>query len=217
MHMKQLHFEDYEELARDIADTFDSLDDECGEVSVIAKYDEAKEIIRELLCIGYNIASVDLHKEEFENYFDEYIISLNFDGVWCEKFKRKNGYFTDESNATYIMDNCSSAVIPYCKSKNVYEVSVDNQEDENSETAHEYTVNGKNVDKKAFDEYVCKFAPDKTNKEDISENDGYSISLKCELDTDEVLEIIKYMEWRMDHMNDIFREIDCFRRLLFNW
>lgn len=103
--MKQLQFEDYEEFSCDIADKFDSLEDEFGDVSIIAKYEEAKEIIRELLCLGYDVASIDIHDELWENYYDEYIISLNFDGVWCEKFKRDSGYFTDESNVIYIMDN----------------------------------------------------------------------------------------------------------------
>ena len=122
--MKQLQFNDYEEFVCDISDTFNNIDDEYGEVSIIAKYNEAKEIIKELLCIGYDIASVELDKEEFENYYDEYIIGLNSDGVWCEKFKRDTGYSTDESTVIYIMDNCSSKVIPHCKANTVYEVKI---------------------------------------------------------------------------------------------
>lgn len=128
--MERLEFDNYEEFACDITDSFDDIDNEFGDVSIIAKYNEATEIIRELLCIGYNVASVELHMEKFENYYDEYIIGLNHDGVWCEKFKRDNGYFTDESNVIYIMDNCSSAVISYCKSRNLYEVSVGECDDE---------------------------------------------------------------------------------------
>lgn len=224
--MERLEFEDYEEFACDIADKFDSLEDEFGDVSIIAKYDDAKEIIRELLCLGYNVASVELHREEFENYYDEYIVSLNFDGVWCEKFKRDTGYFNNESNVTYIMDNCSSAVIPYCKSNNLYEVSIEdidhseNDEDE-FETEHTYTVNGKSVDKKTFNAYVSTFAPelvqsDDNEEDEISDNDNYSISVKCNLDADEALELITDIERRIMHMNDMFREMDNFRRL-FNW
>lgn len=221
--MERLEFEDYEKLACDIADTFGNIEDEFGDISIIAKYDEAKEIIKELLCIGYDVASVELHKEEFEEYWDEYRIAINFDGVWCEKFKRDIGYFTDESNVIYIMDNCSSAVIPYCKGKAVYEVSVgdidsfENDDKEGSETGRTYTVNGKSVDKKTFDEYVSKFAPDFVDDEDSeSENGDYTISVKCNLDADEALEIIADMERRITHMNDMFREMDNFRRL-FNW
>lgn len=220
--MERLKFEDYEEFACDIADTFDNIKEEYGDISIIAKYNEATEIIKELLCIGYNVASVELHREEFENYYDEYIIGLNHDGVWCEKFKRDSGYFNDESNVTYIMYNCSSAVIPYCKSENIYEVSVKDvndseNDDEASEAERIYTVNGKSVDKETFNNYVSKFAPDLVDNEDNkSRNGDYSISVKYNLDADEALEIIADMERRMMHMNDMFREMDNFRRL-FNW
>lgn len=214
--MEQLQFENYEELACDISDTFDNIEDEYREVSIIAKYNEAKEIVKELLCIGYDIASIELHREKFEKYFDEYIISLNFDGVWCEKFKRDTGYFNDESNVIYIMDNCSSAVIPYCKSENLYEISVDDPVEEGSEE-HSYMVNGKTVDKKTFNEYVSKFAPDLLDKDDDTSNkDDYFISLNRNIDAHEASEIIRDMEHRIMHMNDMFREMDCFRRL-FNW
>ena len=153
--MEQLQFENYEKFVCDIDDTFDNLKEEYGEVSVVAKYNEAKEIITELLCIGYDVASVELHREEFENYFDEYIISLNFDGVWCEKFKRDSGYLNDESNVIYIMNNCSSTVIPYYKSENLYEVSVGNSIEEDSKE-HSYMVDGKSVDKATFNNYVSK-------------------------------------------------------------
>ncbi len=128
--MEQLRLEDFEELAYSISDTFNNLTSEYGDVSIIAKYNEARKIIKELLCIGYDAVSIEIHREYFEHYYDEYIISLNFDGVWCEKFKRDTGYFTDKSDVIYIMDNCSSSVIPYCESKNIYEVSVgeDNEE-----------------------------------------------------------------------------------------
>lgn len=162
--MEQLQFEDYEELACEISDTYDSLEDEYGEVSIIAKYDDAKEIIRELLCLGYDVASINLHRKEYEKYYDEYLINLNFDGVWCEKFKRDTGYFTDESAVIYIMDNCSSNVIPYCKSENIYEVSVCDSEAEESEK-HSYRINGKPVDKETFDKYVSTF-----KEEDYDEN-----------------------------------------------
>lgn len=215
--MKQLQFENYEEFACDISDTFDNLDDEYGDVSIIAKYDEAKEIIKELLCIGYDVASIELNREDFAEYWDEYLISLNFDGVWCEKFRGDTGYFTDESTVTYIMDNCSSNVIPYCKSKNVYDVSVGDFDDEESEAEQPYMINFEPVDKETFDKYASKFAPDLVNTEDEApDNDNYSIIVKCNLDAYDTLEIIKDMEYRMMHMNDMFREMNYFRQLL-NW
>lgn len=223
--MKRLEFKDYEEFACDIADKFDTLDKEnFDDVSVIARPNEVKEIFRELVCLGYDLCNITYERIDWDGYEDEYILSLFPEGIWIEKFKRENGYIEDESSATYIMDNCSSAVIPYCKSKNLYEVSVgdtDGSEDdeEESETEHTYTINGKSVDKETFDKYVSKFSPDSVDNEEkdkTSDDDNYSISVKCNLDVDEALGIIADMEHRMMHMNDMFREMDCFR-WLFNW
>ena len=47
-----------------------------------------------------------------------------------------------------------------------------------------------------------------------SDDDRYSIKIKCDLDADEAMEMIKDMENRMERMNDMFREMDYFRRLL---
>lgn len=205
--MERLEFEDYEEFACDIADSFDDIDNEFGDVSIIAKYNEIKEIIKELLCLGYNVASIELHREEFENYYDEYIVNLNFDGVWCEKFKRDTGYFADESNVIYIMDNCSSAVIPYCKSNDLYEVSVryidDSENDgKESETERTYTVNGESVDKEKFDEYVSKFKETKNNDND---DFGYSVTVKVGLDTDKAEEMIRDMNRNLSReVSDMF-------------
>ena len=220
--MKRLQFEGYKKFACEIGDKFDTLDKEnFDDVSVIARPNEIKEVFRELVCLGYDLCNITYERIDWDGYEDEYILSLSPEGIWIEKFKRENGYIEDESSATYIMDNCSSAVIPYCKSKNLYEVSVGDSEDdiEESETERTYTVNGKTVDKKTFDEYVSKFAPDlisNEGKDETSDDDCYSISVKCNLDADEALEIITDMERRMMHMNDMFREMDNFRRL-FNW
>ena len=82
---------------------------------------------------------------------------------------------------------------------------------------HNYMVNGKSVDKKTFSEYVSKFAPDLVDKdEDTSDRCDYFISFNRNIDAHEASEIIRDMEHRIMHMNDMFREMDCFRRL-FNW
>lgn len=224
--MDRLEFEDYEEFVCEIADTFDLLEDEFGDVSIIAKYEEAKEIIRELLCLGYDVASLDIHDELYENYYDEYIISVSCDeeypSVWCEKYKRENGYFDDNASITYVMDNCSSSVLKHIESEEIYEVCVaENDLDEESDNDEEskekrfYTVNGKPVDKKAFDKYVSKFAPDLVDDEDSeSENHDYTISIKCNLDADKALAIINNMEQRMTRMSDMFREMHCLSHYL---
>lgn len=180
--MKRLEYENYEGFVCDIADTFDSLEDEFDDVSIIVKYGEAKEIIRELLCLGYDVASIDIHDELWENYCDEYIVSVSnvndFPSVWCEKFKRETGYINDESSVAYVMDNCSSAVFKHINSEEIYEVCVgendlnEESDDVEDEAEHTYTVNGKSVDKKTFNEYVSQFAPDLVDENNNESRDA---------------------------------------------
>ena len=164
--MKNLYFDNFEDLACDIADTYDSLDGEDFEdVAIIAKYDETRQIIKELLYIGYHIHSINIIDEEYGEYDAEYIISLYGDEVWCEPMLRENGYLTDDSPVMYILDNCSSKVIPYCKGKNVYEVTVGDYEcscDECDcdECEEGFTINGKPVSKEEFDSYTSHFIHD---------------------------------------------------------
>lgn len=175
--MKNLYFDDFEDLACDIADKFDRLDkEEFEDIAVIAKPNDVKEIFKELVCIGYDICNITYERIDWDGYDDEYILSMNHEGIWIEKFKRENGYYEDESTITYILDNCSSKVIPYCKGKIVFEVSVGADEDgcdcsecacKNDErpatastTASKsatYKINNKEVSKEEFDKKYEEF------------------------------------------------------------
>lgn len=166
--MQNIYFEDYSDLACDIADKFDMVKDDFGDIAIIAKYEEAKEIIAELVCIGYSLESIEIDRPEWRNYYDEYLISLNFDGIWCQPMKIDNKYVTDDSTITYILDNCSSTVIPQCKGKVVFEVGVveddedcdeccdeccecDNDDTELTEDTHGFTVS--NSDENGYYSY----------------------------------------------------------------
>lgn len=152
--MDRLEFNDFEDFACDIADKYESIKTGYNDVAVVAKYEEARKIIRELLCIGYDLHSIEMYDTEWDGYDSEYITSIYDNEIWCEPMLRDNGYITDDSQIMYILDNCSSKVIPYCKGKMVYEVSVGEDCDENEE---DFTVNGKPASKEEFDEYVSQF------------------------------------------------------------
>ena len=154
--MKNLYFDDFEDLACDIADTYDSLDGEDFEdVAIIAKYEEARQVIKELLCIGYDIHSVEIHDELCKNYNAEFIISLYDNELCCEPMIGEIGYIKEEAPVIYVLDNCSSKVIPYCKGKIVYEVTVGEYDCDECEEC--LTINGKPATKEEFDEYVSQF------------------------------------------------------------
>lgn len=128
--MQNVYFEAYEDLACDIADKYDSLNsnEEYKDVAVIAKYEEARQIIKELMCIGYDLHSIVMHDVEYDGYEAEYIISLYDDELWVEPMMRESGYITDDSPIMYVLDNCSSKVVPYCKGKIIFEVTVGEEE-----------------------------------------------------------------------------------------
>lgn len=196
--MQNVYFEDYEDLACDIADKYDSINklEEYKDVAIIAKYEEARQIIKELMCIGYDLHSIVIHDVEYDGYEAEYIISLYDDELWVEPMMRESGYITDDSPIMYVLGNCSSKVIPYCKGKVMFEVTVGEEECDCDE--------------------CCGCCECDDNKElDVKSDDyGYSITVRYNLDADEAMEMIKDMENRMERMNDMFREFDYFRRLL---
>ena len=203
--MKNLYFDDFEDFSCVIADKFDRLDKENFEdIAVIAKPNEVKEIFKELVCIGYDICNITYERIDWDFYDDEYILSMNHDGIWLEKFKSEDGkYLTDESTITYILDNCSSAVIPYCKGNTVYEVTVGDCDcecdcDECDECEEGFTVNGRLVSKEEFDSYVSQFKHDEkpvtTSKESYFIN-GKSVD-KSEFDK-------KYEEFEEMYLDNI--------------
>ena len=163
--MKNLYFDDFEDFSCVIADTYDALDYDEEDVAIIAKYEEARQIIKELACIGYDLHSIDID-DEFDGYNAEYIITLYDNEIFCEPMLRENEYITDDSPAMYILDNCSSKVIPYCKGKIVYEVTVGIDEDDEcdcddcDECEKCLTINGKPATKEEFDSYVSQFNND---------------------------------------------------------
>ena len=130
--IKTLHFEDYEDFACAVSDVYDRVksDDEYNSVDVVAKYEDAKEIIRELIGIGYGIAFIDgFGNPEWDDYDDAFVISLLDDEIWCEPVKRKDGYIFVEADVVYVFDDCNSKIIPKIESDEVYEVEVGNYDD----------------------------------------------------------------------------------------
>lgn len=125
--IKTLHFEDYEYFACDVSDVYERVksDDEYNSVDVIAKYEDAKNIIAELVENGHDLAHIsDFARPDHDNYNDEYLIALDHEGIWCEPAKRENGYLYATGVVCYIMDNCNSKIISSIQSKVVYEVSI---------------------------------------------------------------------------------------------
>ena len=176
--MERLEFNDFEEFACEVADTFDDIckNDDFDDIAIIAHYDDAKYIIREILCLGYDINSIELKNPELGYDDVPYIISVcGIDSeheVWCEPMVRDNGkYIQDESSVIYVLDNCSSEVLKHLDSECIIEVGIGDDEcscdececackkDEKPDTTSKesYFINGKSVDKSEFDKEYEKF------------------------------------------------------------
>lgn len=204
--IKTLHFEDYEDFACAVSDAYDRVkSDEYNSVDIVVKYEDAKEIIRELVEIGYGIAFIDKFCDpEWDGYDDAFVISLLDDEIWCEPVKRKDGYIFVEADVVYIFDDCNSKIVPKIESDEIYEVEIGNEYDdcddcdgdcENCEchdmtttSSASYKVNGKSVDKETYEKAI----------EDIEEKylDGIRDMLLryCEIQ-DEMNEWRKLLNW----------------------
>lgn len=168
--IKTLYFEDYEDFACAVSDTYDRVksDDEYNSVDVIAKYEDAKEIIRELVGLGYGIALIDeLINPEWNGYDDAFVISLYDDEIWCEPVKRDDEYIFVEADVVYIFDDCNSRIIPKIEADEVYEVEIGNEYDDcdgdcencachdvDTTSTASYKVNGKSVDKETYEKAI---------------------------------------------------------------
>ena len=174
--MERLEFNDYEEFACEVADTFDDIrrNDDFDDIAIIAHYDEAKQIIREILCLGYDINSIELKNPELGYYDVPYVISVcGIDSeheVWCEPMIRDDGgYINDESSIIYVLDNCSSEVLKHLDSECIFEVGVGDEcgcdececackkDEKPTTTKSVYKINNKEVSKEEFDKKYEKF------------------------------------------------------------
>ena len=176
--MERLEFNNYEEFACEVADTFDDIrkNDDFNDIAIIAHYDDAKYIIREILCLGYDLNSIELKNPELGYDDVPYVISVcGIDSeyeVWCEPMVRDNGkYIDDESLIIYVLDNCSSEVLKHLDSECIFEVGIGEdacscdecdyvcKKDEKPTTTSKesYFINGKSVDKSEFDKKYEEF------------------------------------------------------------
>lgn len=121
--MKKLYFEDVEYLCLDIVDKFENFLDKDNDISVLAKYEIAKEVVSEL-CLYYEIQSIHIERPDWDFYEDEYLVSVNYDGIWCMPVKTENGYLSDDNTILYVHEDCNSKALNSIKGNIVVEFAI---------------------------------------------------------------------------------------------
>ena len=205
--MKRIEFGCICELAAIMDDYIwdNTFEDEYPVVSAYVKCEEAKLLVERLIEFGNPIGAIlELEDYEMSHYDKEYVVYLSEDGVTCERNHSKDGYYNGGGDISFVHEDCSSKLLSHIQSKVIYEFAV-GECDECYDEDYDYDCDC-DCD---CDEEICN-----ENIDVKSDDDGYYITVRCNLDADEAMEIIKDMENRMERMNDMFREMDYFRRLL---
>ena len=131
MKSKDLNFEYIEELVGYIVEEVEN--DEDAFVTVIAKFDEAKEVLKSIMTYDdVDFESLQIESPIMDNYCDEFVISLWMnDGVLeigCEKLKDEEGCYTNPcGDVVFLFSNCSSKIIPLCEGSDLYFVNIEDE------------------------------------------------------------------------------------------
>ncbi|MBC5688202.1 hypothetical protein H8S37_04565 [Mediterraneibacter sp. NSJ-55] len=136
--MKRIIFEDAYNFADRVHDDY-TLND-YDDVLVVAKYDKAKEVLRELVHYGHDIEFAEFYDSDWNGYDKEFYLYLSDEGISISPafgFK-KDGYSKDTyliigADKTYIHEDCNSAIIKYIDCDDIVEFGYqDNEIDNNS-------------------------------------------------------------------------------------
>ncbi len=193
------------DLVEEIETIFAKIDDDYPLISVYGKYDVIKTLLENLISDGFSIANeIQLEDYETSNYDKEFVLYVNEDGINVEKTFMDDKYYYGGGNISFVHEDCSSALLKYIESDKVYEFG--------------YSENYANDNESCDDEFCCDCCKSNQNTECSVKTDdnGYTISVKFNLNASEAEKIIQDMERRMEHMNDMFKEMDNFRRM-FRW
>lgn len=114
----------YNETVEDIAGSYTYAE-------IVANYDEARVIVRELVFYGYEIAQVELVDPAFDGYDGEFSIAIINDEIYCERAKVDGKYPGSGATIAYFIDDVShKATSAYDKNTVMYEVHIEDDDDE---------------------------------------------------------------------------------------
>lgn len=130
--MHTLKCKNIEELVEVVVETYELLHGDDRYVSFVAKYDRAKEILKELVFYGYDINFIEIAGAEIDGYVDEFNITILNDVVSCEKIKRGDRYYIAEPKFVFFDEEANSKCISSFLSDMKYEFQITNDESDDS-------------------------------------------------------------------------------------
>ena len=129
---KDLYFEHMEEFADYIISRVEDV--EWFFVTVVGKFETIKPLLKEVMIYdSVDIDSIEIESGAVDGYADEFVLSLwaedNVINIGCEKLKRDGEYIAPGGDENYLMEDCSSKVIPLCKDSDLYFVNLGDESD----------------------------------------------------------------------------------------
>lgn len=196
--MEIVSFDDIEDVYNTIGIELMHLEDEEDYIAVYGKIDLIKELFTTMISDGYEFGYADF--DTLDEMRKDMIYMMFIRGncvISVEPAYSNNGVVIghDAKVALFYMDDCKQDVIDYCVKRDMKVTLFD------------------------FDDCDCDCECE--NKcshgcDDTEDKNAYTVTVKCDLDTDEAEKIITEMEKRVEHMHDMFVEMDAFRRI-FRW
>ena len=127
---KDLYFEYIEDFADYIVERVER--DEDLFLTVVGKFEEIKNIIKEMMLItDVEFEGIELRSADINGYTDEYALDCWLDDgyvrIGCEPAKRDGRYLDIISDETYLLDNVSSKIISVCEEDSLYFVTIDEE------------------------------------------------------------------------------------------
>ena len=132
--MNKDSYDVYFECAEEFADFVVGRVEECEGlfVSVVGKFDSIKSLLKDVMTYEFvDFESIEIESEIMDGYADEFVLSLWMEDdvlkIGCEKAKRDGEYVYFCGDETYLMEDCSSKVIPLCEDSKLYFVNFDEE------------------------------------------------------------------------------------------
>ena len=168
--MHTLKCKNIEELVEAVVETYELLHECDRNVSFVAKYDNAKEILKELVFYDYDLKFVELADPELDNYEDEYVISIVCDEVFCEKLKLSGRYCMLSPKFVFFDEDVNSKCIKFFESDMKYEFQITNEESDDDADQM--------IDCHDCDDYDCelKCQDDSTDVDFSDDGHGFTCS-----------------------------------------